>query len=97
VIDGLATFYGQKVGYYDVVAKGADGKPMAQIMLAANLANAAESDIAPSSELRLGGRKLEAPEAFAITHSQKLWIYLLLLATGLIVLEWVTYHRRITV
>ena len=96
VIDGLATFYGQKVGYYDLTAK-ANGKPLASINLAANLASASESDIAPSSSLTLGGKKLEAPEAFAITHSQKLWIYLLLLATGLIVMEWVTYHRRITV
>jgi len=100
VIDGLATFYGNKVGYYDLVAKAPDGKPIAQINLAANLASASESDIAPSASLTLGGKngkKLEAPEAFAITHSQKLWIYLLLLATGLIVMEWVTYHRRITV
>src|SRR4029079_4315338 len=26
VIDGLATFYGPKVGYYDLVAKAPDGK-----------------------------------------------------------------------
>jgi hypothetical protein len=97
VIDGLATFYGNKVGYYDLAAKASDGHVMAQVQLAANLASPAESDIAPSSELTLGGRKLEAPEAFAITHSQKLWIYLILLATGLILVEWVTYHRRITV
>jgi Ca-activated chloride channel family protein len=97
VIDGLATFYGNKVGYYDLAAKAPDGHVMAQVELAANLASPAESDIAPSSELTLGGRKLEAPEAFAITHSQKLWIYLILLATGLILVEWVTYHRRITV
>jgi hypothetical protein len=97
VLDGLATFYGTKVGYYDLVAKGPDGKAMAQINLAANLASANESDIAPSSELTLGGKKLEQPEAFSITHSQKLWMYLLLFATGLIVMEWITYHRRITV
>jgi hypothetical protein len=96
VLDGLATFYGTKVGYYDLTAK-ANGKAIASISLAANLASASESDIAPSSSLTLGGKKLEAPEAFAITHSQKLWIYLLLFAAGLIVMEWITYHRRITV
>ena len=36
-------------------------------------------------------------EAFAISRSQKLWIYLVLFAMALIVVEWVTYHRRITV
>jgi hypothetical protein len=97
VIDGLATFYGAHVGYYDLAAKTTEGKTLAQIELAANLASTTESDIAPSTELTLGGKKLEAPEAFAVTRSQKLWIYLILLAMGLIIVEWVTYHRRITV
>jgi Ca-activated chloride channel family protein len=97
VIEGLATFYGNKVGYYDVAAKSEDGRVMAELSLAANLASPSESDIAPSSELALGGKKLQPPEAFAITRSRKLWIYLILLAMGLIVMEWVTYHRRITV
>src|SRR5690606_21266367 len=38
VIDGLATFYGSQVGYYDVTAKDDQGNTMAQIALAANLA-----------------------------------------------------------
>jgi hypothetical protein len=97
VIDGLATFYGSQVGYYDVAAKDANGKVMAQINLAANLASVEESDIAPSVELTLGGKKLQAPEAFSVTRSQKLWWYFVLLALALIVAEWVTYHRRITV
>ena len=97
VIDGLATFYGTRVGYYALTAKAPDGKVLASISLAANLASPSESRIAPSGELTLGGKKLAAPEAFSITHSQKLWMYLLLFATGLIVLEWITYHRRITV
>jgi Ca-activated chloride channel homolog len=97
VIDGLATFYASRVGYYDVAAKGVAGATMARIELAANLASPGESDIAPSTELLLGGKKLEEPEAFAITHSRKLWTYLILLAMALIAMEWVTYHRRITV
>jgi hypothetical protein len=104
IIDGLATFYGSRVGFYDVAAvdttvKGEDGKPkvMANIRLAANLASVDESDIAPSSELTLGGRKLSAPEAFAVTRSQKLWWYFVAIALALIVAEWITYHRRITV
>jgi hypothetical protein len=97
VLDGLATFYGARVGYYDVTAKDGKGNPVAQIELAANLASPSESDIAPSTELSLGDKKLAAPEAFAITRSRKLWIYLILFAMALIVMEWVTYHRRITV
>ncbi len=97
VIEGLATFYGSRVGYYDLAAKNAKGATIAQIQLAANLASPGESDIAPSTELSLGGKKLEAPESFAVSHSRKIWVYLVLLALGLIVMEWVTYHRRITV
>ncbi|HUJ61467.1 MAG TPA: VWA domain-containing protein [Kofleriaceae bacterium] len=97
VIDGLATFYGAHVGYYDLRAKDSGGKVIAQIELAANLASPSESEIAPASTLTLGGKKLAQPEAFAITHSQKLWLYLVLIALGLIVTEWVTYHRRLTV
>jgi hypothetical protein len=70
---------------------------MASLELAANLSSTIGSDIAPSTALTLGGKALQAPEAFKITRSQKLWIYLVLLAMLLIVVEWVTYHRRITV
>jgi Ca-activated chloride channel family protein len=100
VIDGLATFYGSRVGYYDLAAKAPDGSVLARVELAANLSSAEESDIAPSSKLTLGGargKQLAEPEAFAITRSRKLWIYLIVFAAGLLLVEWITYHRRITV
>ena len=100
VLDGLATFYGAQVGYYDLAAKAPDGSVLARIELAANLSSVEESDIAPSAKLTLGGaggKQLAEPEAFAVTRSQKLWIYLIVLAAGLILVEWITYHRRITV
>ena len=67
------------------------------LALAANLASAAESDITPSAELKIGEQTIQAPEAFAVTRSQKLWIYFILLAGLLMAIEWITYHRRITV
>jgi Ca-activated chloride channel homolog len=100
VIDGLATFYGSRVGYYELAAKAPDGSVLARVELAANLASPDESDIAPSVKLALGGasgKELAVPESFAISHSRKLWIYLIALAAGLILIEWITYHRRITV
>jgi Ca-activated chloride channel homolog len=100
VIDGLATFYGSRVGYYDLAARAPDHSVLARIALAANLASPEESDIAPSAKLTLGGatgKQLEPPEAFSISRSQKLWIYLIVLAAGLVLVEWITYHRRITV
>jgi Ca-activated chloride channel homolog len=100
VLDGLATFYGSRVGYYDLAAKAPDGSVLARIELAANLSSPDESDIAPSVKLTLGGsagKELVAPETFAVSRSRKLWIYLIVLAAGLILVEWITYHRRITV
>jgi hypothetical protein len=97
VLDGLATFYGNRVGYYEVTAFDDKNKPVANISLAANLASADESYIAPSAKLSLGGKALAAPEAFAISRSQKLWWYFIAIAMLLIVTEWITYHRRITV
>jgi Ca-activated chloride channel family protein len=99
VVDGLATFYADTVGVWRMHGKLAGGASGPTIDLAANLANPAESQIkpAPAGTFALGGTKLGAPEAFAITRNQELWIYFLLAAVALLSLEWVTYHRRITV
>jgi von Willebrand factor type A domain len=97
VFDGLATFYADRVGIWSLTAKLPDGTALPSIALAANLANPTESQIAPAAKLSLGGRAVAAPEAFAITHARKLWIYLLLGVLALLGLEWITYHRRITV
>lgn len=94
VIDGQATFYAARVGFYQLETLGGD---VVRMELAANLANASESDIAPSSTLTLGGKTLIAPESFAVTRGRKLWVYFVLFAAMLIGLEWITYHRRVTV
>ena len=67
------------------------------LSLAANLANPSESDIAPSTELVLGGKPLAAPEGFTLTRRHALWSYLTLAALLLLSVEWMTYHRRVTV
>ncbi|MCE9572753.1 MAG: BatA and WFA domain-containing protein [Deltaproteobacteria bacterium] len=97
VLEGLATFYADRVGVWKLSAKFPDGSELPPLELAANLANPSESTIAPIADLTLGGRKLTEPEAFAITENQRLWIYLLLGVIALLGIEWVTYHRRITV
>jgi hypothetical protein len=100
VVDGIATFYADTVGYHTLAvpaSPGDDGPPLVTLELAANLASSAESDIGPSSELTLGGKKLAAPEQFAVTRSERLWTALLLIMLIILAVEWVTYHRRITV
>jgi len=94
VVEGIATFYARHVGFYRLAAAGA-GAPALE--LAANLSSPIESNIAPAVPLALGGKTLEAPAEFAVTRNQKLWVYLVLAAVVLLGIEWITYHRRITV
>ncbi|WP_428268351.1 VWA domain-containing protein [Haliangium sp.] len=96
VSDGYASFYGHTIGVHRLVAREG-GQVVAGIELAANLANPGESNIAPRRELRMGGSVLAAPEGFRITARRSLWLYLALVVLGLLLVEWITYHRRITV
>ncbi len=79
------------MGLYNVTQGGG------QARLAANLADPLESNIKPRPAMILGGRRLEAPTGFGIALRREIWIYLLLAAIGLTLLEWLTYNRRITV
>lgn len=96
VTDGHASFYGHSIGVHRLTAR-ADGQVVAEIELAANLANPAESQVAPRRALALGGKDIPAPEGFRVTVRRTLWLYLALAALALLVVEWITYHRRITV
>lgn len=97
VREGAATFYGQRVGVHQIIALDEAGEQMATFELAANLGSTAESNIKPEPELTLGGKKLAAPATFAVSARRDLWIYLVIAALVLLMVEWVTYHRRITV
>jgi hypothetical protein len=91
VADGRARVYGAFAGVYTVErAEGGLG-------VAANLADALESDIKPEPKLVLGGKTLEAPPAFRASLSRSIWVYLVLGALLLSAVEWLTYHRRVTV
>lgn len=96
VTDGQATFYGHSIGVHRLAARQ-DGNVIAALELAANLANPAESNIAPRERLTLGGVVLEEPAGFHATRRQSLWMYLALAVALLLCIEWLTYHRRITV
>ncbi|HEX9619642.1 MAG TPA: VWA domain-containing protein [Polyangiaceae bacterium] len=94
VRDGRAVFMGDRAGFYRVDA-GAQGA--GQGAFAANLVDLEESRIAPNKKGLFG----RAPQAEAPRGGGRVrfdpWLVLLLGAIGLSVLEWVTYHRRVTV
>ncbi|HSO40848.1 MAG TPA: VWA domain-containing protein [Labilithrix sp.] len=113
VHEGRAVYLGEKAGFYELSgAEGVDpsaaapgaaptsttgGPPATVGSFAANLLDADESSIEPARELVVDGKKAGALSAFQIGVRREIWIYLLLAALLLTAIEWITYHRRITV
>lgn len=94
--EGYATFFASEVGVHTLTAHE-EGAEVATISLASNLSNAAESDIEPSDELILGGKTLAPPAAGTASYPQSIWLYLTLMVLLLLLVEWYTFNRRITV
>ncbi|HEY1956616.1 MAG TPA: VWA domain-containing protein [Polyangiaceae bacterium] len=105
VHEGRAVFLGQRAGFYDLAlagdahAPGATdvGQPAATIHFAANLLDDTESTIAPQEKLTVDGKEAGSVSAFHVGVRREIWIYLLMIAIAITALEWITYHRRLTV
>jgi hypothetical protein len=94
VKDGRAVFLGQQAGFYQV----STGKAAEETtMFAANLSDTQESAIAPREKLEVDGRAAGEVGEFKIGVRREMWIYLLIAVLIVTTIEWVTYHRRITV
>jgi hypothetical protein len=95
VQDGRAVYLGLDAGFYSLEAgpQGATTKSQ----FAANLADVEESSIAPVRELTVDGKTAGTVSGFHVGVRSEWWIILLLVAVGLTSIEWITYHRRITV
>lgn len=107
VVDGAVTLVAHHIGVHQILAyppsapgAAADAPPptpLASLEVATNLSSTVESQITPAADLTLAGRTLAAPPTFAVSARRDLWLYLVLLVVALLCLEWITYHRRITV
>jgi Ca-activated chloride channel homolog len=95
VKEGRAVYLGEQAGFYKLSA--GSGSDAVQSEFAANLSDLAESRITPLRELSLGTKKAGPVRIGALGSKRELWVYLLLAVLGLSVLEWITYHRRVTV
>ena len=91
VHEGRALVHGVQAGIYEILGRGQ------ATQIAANLADPTESRIQPRRRLVMGGRTLSPPTGFGIALRREIWIYLLLVALALTLLEWLTYNRRFTV
>jgi Ca-activated chloride channel homolog len=94
VSDGRAVFRGELAGFYKLTG-GADDAVLGEF--AANLSDLEESRIAPSKELLVAGKKASAVSIATVSLRSDLWIYLLLAVIAVSLIEWITYHRRVTV
>lgn len=91
VHDGRAVLLGERAGFYKATAEGVD------FDFAANLSDLTESTIAPAPEIKIDGKPAGEVAGFTIGIRREIWIYLLAIAVLLSTLEWLTYHRRLTV
>lgn len=95
VKDGRAIFLGQQAGFYKL-RTGAEGAEE-ESMFAANLSDPLESAIAPVPELKVGDQTAGEVGGFAVGVRREIWLWLLLGVVAISAIEWLTYHRRITV
>lgn len=92
--EGRAAYAGIFAGFYELVVDGSDRPPA---RFAANLSDLDESRITPSEKLELGSAQAEEAQGFSSRARQQIWGYLLLIVIAVSALEWLAYHRRVTV
>lgn len=92
VTDGRAVFAGLHTGFYTLVLPNGEEE-----LFAANLGPSDESVITPAEEVRIGELEAKAPTAGKPGLRKELWLYLALFVLLVLVVEWFTYHRRVTV
>ncbi|MBK8938435.1 MAG: VWA domain-containing protein [Polyangiaceae bacterium] len=99
--EGRAVYFGERAGFYTLRAKTGPGGDAAdepfKTEFAANLADPIESNIKPQPKLVVGDKEGGEIEGFTIGVRNEIWAYLLLAVIAISAIEWLTYHRRITV
>lgn len=90
IFDGAAVVYGDATGFYELRT------PEQTVRVAANLVAPAESAIAPS-DLEFPSTETVHDASSLLFDRNEIWIWLVLVVFALLLLEWTTYNRRITV
>jgi hypothetical protein len=103
-------FLGQNAGFYELSLAQPGAQPAAttgnptdvtqagtSVRFAANLLDDFESTVGPQEKLMVDGKEAGTVSAFHVGVRREIWIYLLFIAIAITVLEWITYHRRLTV
>lgn len=91
VVEGRAVCTGTTAGFYTLRAGESEE------VFAANLGPSDEAIVEPAETLSVGGQEADEPEVGTASVRTELWTWLVLLALAIVMIEWFTYHRRITV
>ncbi|HEX2730959.1 MAG TPA: VWA domain-containing protein [Polyangiaceae bacterium] len=93
VKSGYAVTLGEYAGFFSLLE--ADGSEL--YAFAANMTDQNESQIKPNPELKLGTASAGPVDGFSVGVRRELWVYLLGAVLCVSLIEWFTYHRRLTV
>lgn len=91
VHQGEAVFVPPMAGFYRVSTEEA------QLLVAANLTSPRESNIEPAEQVEVRGRAADDPPELRAGVGGQIWLWLIMIAAAVVLLEWLTYHRRVTV
>lgn len=91
VSQSRAVVYGEQAGFYEL-----ETQDKTRISLAANLSDPTESTILPR-ELTVPDKELQRDAKTLFFDRKELWIWALLIILAVLVLEWWSYNRRVTV
>jgi hypothetical protein len=95
VQDGRAVTFGNQAGVYKLTTGTGAQRVVSEF--AANLSDLEESHILPREKLVIAGREASKPELGSPGVRREIWALLLAAVLILSMVEWVTYHRRVTV
>jgi hypothetical protein len=95
VEDGRAVTFGERAGFYRLASGTGDARVVTEF--AANLSDLDESRISPQKKLVLAGYDAPPPVVGGGGVRRELWLWLLAAVLAISIVEWVTYHRRVTV
>lgn len=95
VEDGRAVTFGEHAGFYRLTSGTDAGRVVSEF--AANLSDLDESRILPQKKLTVASRDVPPPVVGSGGVRREIWLWLLAAVLAISVIEWVTYHRRVTV
>ncbi|AKF06302.1 vWA domain-containing protein [Sandaracinus amylolyticus] len=92
IVDGRAVATSERAGFHLLLTDGPDAEH-----LAVNLGPSGEAELAVAATMPIAGEPSDAPTIVDAPVRGEPWAWLVLIAFGVLAIEWVTFHRRWTV